>query len=159
MAIEIERKFLVRDNSWRELGEGIYCRQGYLSTDIERTVRIRTIGEKGFLTIKGKTKKATRHEFEYEIPIKDAEVMLDVLCKRPLIEKTRYIIHANGRVWEIDEFWGDNEGLIIAEVELQNINETIELPEWIGEDVTENPAYYNANLVKNPYKKWDRSMG
>jgi CYTH domain-containing protein len=154
VGIEIERKFLLKNDQWRKLGEGTLYRQGYLSTDKERTVRIRTIGTKGFLTIKGITENATRNEFEYEIPLKDAENLLDVLCKRPLIEKTRYHITANDMVWEIDEFWGENEGLIIAEVELEDINKDIYLPDWIGTEVTENPAYYNANLVKNPYSTW-----
>jgi CYTH domain-containing protein len=130
VGIEIERKFLLKNDQWRKLGEGLLYRQGYLSTDIERTVRVRTIGNMGFLTIKGKTKNATRDEFEYEIPLNDAEV------------------------WEIDEFWGENEGLIIAEVELEDNSKDIYLPDWIGNEVTENPAYYNANLVKNPYSTW-----
>jgi CYTH domain-containing protein len=159
LAIEIERKFLVKDDSWRKLGEGIYYRQGYLSTDIDRTVRIRTIGEKGFLTIKGRSTNATRTEFEYEIPIKDAEVMLDTLCKGPLIEKTRFKINVNDLIWEIDEFWGENAGLIIAEIELEDNDKDIILPEWVGKEVTEDQMYYNANLVKNPYKMWDQSSG
>jgi CYTH domain-containing protein len=154
MSTEIERKFLVKDDNWRSLGSGILYRQGYLSTDVERTVRVRTIGENGYLTIKGKTHNMTRAEFEYDIPLKDAEWMLDNLCKRPLIEKIRYKIPLNDLIWEIDEFKGENEGLIIAEVELKDVNTDIGLPDWIGKEVTDDPRYYNANLVKNPYSDW-----
>lgn len=156
MSIEIERKFLVKNDRWRHLGEGVTYRQGYLSVDIERTVRVRAAGNKGFLTIKGKTTNAARDEFEYNIPVKEANKMLDVLCKRPLIEKTRYEIIIDDLIWEVDEFWGENEGLIIAEVELQDINQKIKLPEWIGEEVTSDPAYYNANLMQNPFSAWKK---
>ena len=159
MSIEIERKFLVTGDQWRIFTEGKDYRQGYLSTDPERTIRIRTIGEKGYLTIKGKTEKATRDEFEYEIPLEDANWMLERLCKRPLIEKIRYEIRFNEFLWEIDEFKGENEGLIIAEIELTDENQEIELPEWVGKEVTENPVYYNANLVLNPYKTWKNTEG
>jgi CYTH domain-containing protein len=158
MSIEIERKFLVKGDQWRKGGNGELYRQGYLSTEIERTVRIRTIGKSGLLTIKGKTQNIQRDEFEYEIPFADAKFMLDLLCKQPLIEKTRYKISQNDLVWEIDEFWGENEGLILAEVELDDANSTIIIPDWIGIEVTENPAYYNANLVKNPFSKWDHTI-
>jgi CYTH domain-containing protein len=154
MGIEIERKFLVKNDQWRILGEGKLYRQGYLSTDIERTVRVRTVDKKGFLTIKGITENARREEFEYEIPFEEAKWMMDELCKPPLIEKTRYRITDKNLVWEVDEFWGENEGLIIAEVELRDINQTICIPDWIGKEVTENPVYYNANLVKHPYSQW-----
>ena len=154
MGTEIERKFLVKNNQWRKLGEGELYRQGYLSTDIERTVRIRTVGKKGFLTIKGISQNTRRDEFEYEIPLEEAKWMLDVLCIRPLIEKTRHKIADKDLVWEIDEFWGENTGLIIAEVELRDVNRTISVPDWIGKEVTDDPAYYNANLVKRPYSKW-----
>jgi CYTH domain-containing protein len=156
MSIEIERKFLVKGDQWRNKGKGTLYRQGYLSTDIERSVRVRIIGQKGYLTIKGKTINATRTEFEYEISFEDATEMLGNLCQRPLIEKNRYILKENDLVWEIDEFWGDNEGLIIAEVELVDVDKEIRLPEWIGEEVTDDPAYYNVNLIKNPYKNWKR---
>ena len=159
MSIEIERKFLVTGDQWRIFTEGKDYRQGYLSTDPERTIRIRTIGEKGYLTIKGKTEKAARDEFEYEIPLEDANWMLERLCKRPLIEKIRYEIRFNEFLWEIDEFKGENEGLIIAEIELTDENQEIELPEWVGKEVTENPVYYNANLVLNPYKTWKNTEG
>ncbi len=159
MNIEIERKFLVTGDQWRNKSKGILYRQGYLATDIERSVRVRIIGKKGYLTIKGKTENAIRTEFEYEIPYEDATQMLENLCWRPSIEKTRYKLHENNLVWEIDEFWGDNEGLIIAEIELDDVNKEIRLPEWIGEEVTGDPSYYNVNLIKNPYKNWKRHSG
>ena len=154
MGIEIERKFLVKNDQWRKLSEGELYRQGYISTDANKTVRIRTIGKKGYLTIKGITKNAIRDEFEYEIPIEDANEMLEGFCERPLIEKTRYKITVDRRIWEIDEFLGENEGLIIAEVELDDVNDDFVLPNWIGKEVTEDPRYYNANLVKDPYSNW-----
>lgn len=156
MSIEIERKFLVIGEKWRDLGHGEMYRQGYLSTEMDRTVRIRTISDKGFLTIKGKTQNATRNEFEYEIPFSDAEFMLDELCQRPVIEKTRYTITQDDLTWEIDEFWGENKGLIIAEVELKDVNKKISIPDWIGREVTDDPAYYNANLVIKPFSTWIR---
>jgi len=156
MGIEIERKFLVKNNQWRRLGGGKIYRQGYLSTDIERTVRIRTVGESGYLTIKGITQKTRRKEFEYDIPFEEANWMLNDLCKRPLIEKTRYKISDKDLIWEVDEFWGENEGLIIAEVELRDVDQSISIPDWIGKEVTEDPAYYNANLVKHPYSQWEK---
>jgi CYTH domain-containing protein len=154
MGIEIERKFLLKNDDWRKLGDGILYRQGYLSTDSERTVRVRTVGKKGFITIKGISQNTRREEFEYEIPFEDVERMLGVLCKRPLIEKTRYKINNENLIWEVDEFWGENEGLIIAEVELKDIHQSISIPDWIGMEVSEDRAYYNANLVTHPYSQW-----
>jgi len=154
MGKEIERKFLVKGNAWRRLATGILYRQGYLSIVKERTVRVRIIGTKGFLTIKGITVGATRTEFEYEIPVKDANIMLDELCERPIIEKNRYKINHAGLIWEIDEFAGENKGLIIAEVELDDETQKVQLPEWIGEEVTDDPRYFNVNLIKKPYKSW-----
>ena len=154
MAQEIERKFLVAGDAWRALAEGVVYRQGYLSTDVERTLRVRVAGPKGTLTVKGITVGATRAEFEYEIPLTDAEAMLDALCIRPLIEKTRHKIEFDGLVWEVDVFAGDNHGLVIAEVELAREDQAFRLPDWIGEEVTDDPRYYNANLVAHPYKDW-----
>jgi len=159
MSIEIERKFLVTGDEWRSTIKGTLYRQGYLSTEIERSVRVRIIGKMGYLTIKGKTENAIRMEFEYEIPYEDATQMLGKLCQHPFIEKTRYKLNENDLVWEIDEFWGDNEGLIIAEVELDDVDKEIKLPEWIGEEVTNDPKYYNVNLIKNPFKDWKRNSG
>ena len=154
MAKEIERKFLVRDNTWRGQDGGKRYRQGYLSIVKERTVRVRTTGDKGFITIKGMSVGATRSEYEYEIPLADANEMLDRLCERPLIEKTRYRVSHEGLVWEIDEFEGDNRGLTIAEVELKDETQSVTLPGWIGQEVTGDPRYFNANLVANPFSQW-----
>jgi CYTH domain-containing protein len=154
MPLEIERKFLVRGENWRRLGEGMPYRQGYLSTVPERSVRVRLAGNKGYLTIKGSTVGASRVEYEYEIPTDDAGELLDKLCERPLIEKTRYRVEYDNLTWEIDEFEGDNAGLIVAEVELESEDQAIALPGWIGEEVTGDPRYYNASLISNPYKQW-----
>jgi CYTH domain-containing protein len=156
MAVEIERKYLTSSEEWRGLAEGLDYRQGYLSTTKERTVRVRTIGEQGFLTIKGITIGATRAEYEYEIPVADAHEMLDELCLRPLIEKRRFRIPHGGLMWELDEFFGENHGLILAEVELESEGQEIELPRWIGREVTGDPRYFNANLVEHPYSTWER---
>ena len=153
MGTEIERKFLVREGPWREAGSETY-RQGYLSTVKERTVRVRTINDKGYLTVKGISVGASRQEFEYEIPFEDAEELLDSLCKKPLIEKNRYKLDHGGLTWEIDVFFVDNEGLIVAEVELQSEDQVFERPDWVADEVTSDPRYYNANLINNPYSKW-----
>lgn len=154
MAKEIERKYLVKSTEWKKLAKGTSYRQGYLSTVKERTVRVRTIDDKGFLTIKGITVGASRAEYEYEIPAADANAMLSNLCEKPLIEKNRYKIGHAGLTWEVDEFFGDNEGLIVAEVELTSEDQKIDLPSWVGEQVTSDPRYFNSNLTKNPYKNW-----
>lgn len=154
MAKEIERKFLVVGDSWRSLGIYELYRQGYLSTVAERTVRVRIIGSMAFLTIKGLTEGVSRLEFEYPIPLADAQLMLDNLCERPLIEKIRYKIAFGQHIWEIDEYHGDNQGLIVAEIELQDETEKFELPEWIGAEVSDDPRYYNANLVAYPFTRW-----
>ena len=159
MPVEIERKFLVKGDSWRNLATGSFYRQGYISLAPERIVRVRTIENKGFLTIKGVTKGFSRAEYEYEIPLHDANEMLDQLCERPLIEKNRYKIEYKGLVWEVDDFLGDNQGLILAEVELIEENQEIALPGWIGEEVTGDPRYYNASLVKYPFNKWPKETG
>lgn len=154
MGREIERKFLVTGYGWRGLAQPVRYRQGYLSTVRARVVRVRTAGDRGFLTIKGETTGISRSEYEYEIPVADADEMLTLLCEKPLIEKNRVTAAAGDVMWEIDEFLGDNEGLILAEVELQHADQRITLPEWIGEEVSGDPRYFNANLVKNPYSKW-----
>lgn len=154
MAQEIERKYLVKGTAWRSLGKGTVTRQGYLSSMKERTVRVRIAGEKGFLTIKGVSKGITRAEFEYAIPVAEAAAMLDGLCERPVIEKTRYVVESGEYTWEIDEFHGDNAGLIVAEVELQSPDEKPPLPDWVGEEVSSDPRYFNSNLVKKPFKTW-----
>ena len=154
MGKEIERKFLVQGEAWRSLAEGSVYRQGYLSTEKERVVRVRTIGNEGFLTIKGITVGSTRLEYEYPIPVADANEMLDKLCERPLIEKTRYKIESGGHTWEIDEFGGENQGLVVAEVELSAESEAVDLPDWIGEEVTADPRYFNSNLIAHPFSTW-----
>ncbi len=154
MGIEIERKFLLKNDVWRDLAEGVYYRQGYLNSARERTVRVRTINEKGFLTIKGVADGATRLEFEYEIPKDECNIMLDDLAEKPVIEKNRYKVDYKGFVWEIDEFFGENRGLIVAELELESEDQKFEIPEWIGEEVTGDPRYFNSNLINHPYTKW-----
>ncbi len=153
MGKEIERKFLVRGEAWRALASGVRYRQGYLSTVKERTVRVRTVGERGYLTVKGITVGATRKEFEYEIPAADAAALLE-LCEQPLVEKVRYRIPADGLTWEVDEFEGVNRGLIVAECELASEEQRIELPPWIGAEVTGDPRYFNSNLIAHPFTTW-----
>ena len=154
MPKEIERKFLVTGDGWRGQGSGTHYRQGDLSTDKERTVRVRTVDDKAFITVKGLSIGAARSEYEYEIPIADANEMLDRLCERPLIEKTRYRIPSAAVVWEVDEFAGENLGLIVAEVEIDREDQQVSLPVWVGREVTDDPRYYNANLVAHPYSRW-----
>ena len=154
MGEEIERKFLVEGDAWRETAEGTRVRQGFLSTEAERTVRVRVAGRRGTITVKGKNVGARRAEFEYEIPAAEAERMLDTLCKRPLIEKVRYTLAVSSHTWEIDVFEGENAGLVVAEIELGSEDEAFEKPEWVGEEVTDDPRYFNSNLVANPYRHW-----
>ena len=154
MPKEIERKFLLRNEDWYVAGTGVRYRQGYLCTVPERTVRVRLIREQGFLTVKGITVGAARAEYEYEIPAGEAAEMLDELCERPLIEKTRYRVEHHGMVWEIDKFAGDNAGLIIAEVELEEEDQAVVLPDWVGKEVTGDRRYYNANLIAEPFSEW-----
>jgi adenylate cyclase len=152
---EIERKFLVCGDTWRnEVASSHRFRQGYLSTVKERTVRVREVDGTGLLTIKGITIGTTRREYEYPIPAGDAATMLDELCERPLIEKTRHLVIHGGHTWEIDEFAGVNDGLIVAEVELADADEVVELPDWIGAEVSDDPRYFNANLIAHPYTEW-----
>jgi adenylate cyclase len=154
MGKEIERKFLVKGDAWRALADGTSYRQGYLNSARERTVRIRTINDRAFLTVKGLTVGATRTEYEYEIPLADCSAMLDVLAEKPIIEKKRYKIPFAGLTWEIDEFFGDNTGLIVAEVELQSEGQAFRKPEWVGEEVTSDARYFNSNLIRHPYTRW-----
>ena len=153
MAQEIERKFLVDTARWRPAGPGIALRQGYLSSQPERTVRVRLEGGAGKLTIKGITTGVTRTELEYEIPAADAEQLL-ALCERPLIEKVRHTEQHEGKTWEIDVFGGENEGLVMAELELGSEDEPFTAPPWAIEEVSHDPRYYNANLGKAPYRTW-----
>jgi len=156
MGKEIERKFLVKSDDWKKLGKPTFYRQGYLSSIKERTVRVRTVADKGFLTIKGVTVGISRSEYEYSIPLEEANAMLDNLCERPLIEKNRAVIEHAGLKWELDEFFGDNEGLVVAEVELKEENQKIEIPGWIGNEVSGDPRYFNSNLAKHPFKNWNK---
>ena len=153
MAVEIERKFLVVGDQWRSLGTGVHYSKGYLCRDPERTVRVRRAGEKAYLTIKGRTDGISRQEFEYEIPLADATAML-ALCDRPPIEKIRYCIPQGDLVWEVDEFLGANEGLVIAEIELRSPSQTFPKPDWVGPEVSGLSRYYNASLVSYPYSQW-----
>ena len=152
MGREIERKFRVKKGVWRDQKATKY-RQGYLSTEKTRTVRVRTIEDKGYLTIKGISIGASRLEFEYEIPLQDADALLEI-CEKPLIEKNRHKVENDGFVWEVDEFFGENQGLIVAELELETEDQYFSRPEWLAEEVTGDPRYFNSNLVKNPYTKW-----
>ena len=155
MAIEVEHKFLLSSDAWRsEIDHSVYYKQGYLSGSPLSSVRVRISDTQAWLNIKSATIGTSRHEFEYEIPLADANTILDELCHKPLIEKQRHFVHHQGHVWEIDEFTGDNAGLIVAEVELSQIGESFAKPAWIGVEVTEDLRYYNNNLCKNPYKNW-----
>ncbi len=155
MGIEIERKYLVTGDTWRaEATDVLSLRQGYLSTDPECAVRVRVSGSSAFLTIKGKNIRGAAPEFEYPIPAADAADLLDTLAKKPLIEKKRHLIPRDGLVWEVDEFLGQNAGLILAEVELESAGQAVPLPAWIGREVTGDPRYYNASLVANPFLSW-----
>jgi len=153
MTQEIERKFLVLGDAWRT-EDGIRIRQGYLHNDANGTVRVRTKGERAYLTVKGELTGITRTEFEYEIPLEDANQILDELCQRPLIEKIRHEVHMDGFTWEIDKFLDENAGLVVAEIELEDETQEFPKPDWLGEEVSQDARYLNANLVKYPYSKW-----
>ena len=153
MGVEIERKFLVV-SGFHPAGEGVLYRQGYLSTDPERVVRVRLAGESGFLTIKGRVEKGCCPEYEYPIPAADAAEMLDSLCAGNEVRKTRYRLPFRGYVWEVDVFEGVNRGLVLAEVEMESIEARPELPEWIDEEVTGDRRYFNACLSECPFSKW-----
>lgn len=154
MGVEIERKFLVAGEGWRAQGEPVLLRQGYLSSHAERTVRVRIEGGRAVLTIKSKNVGAARGEWEYEIPVAEAAELLDGLCERPLIEKYRRRIPCGGFVWEVDEFLGENAGLVVAEIELPAEDAAFDKPEWVGEEVTHDLRYLNSRLIKQPYSTW-----
>ena len=154
MAVEIERKFLLKNDSWRDIVlRSHILKQGYLASSPLPTVRVRTIDDKAFLTIKGRTQGISRVEYEYEIPREEAIEMLKLSAQTP-IEKTRYIVEAHGHTWEIDVFEGSNAGLVLAEVELNSEDEEVILPDWIQREVTDDARYYNSALSKNPYSTW-----
>ena len=148
MPLEIERKFLVTGTAWRS-PDAQRLVQGYLSRDKARTVRVRIAGPLAFLTIKGATSGASRVEFEYPIPLADAEALLG-LCEGPLIDKVRHRVAFGGLLWEVDEVLGENAGLVVAEVELEREDQAVDLPPWVGEEVTHDPRYFNSNLVNRP---------
>ncbi|MBT3251142.1 MAG: CYTH domain-containing protein [Candidatus Marinimicrobia bacterium] len=154
MKTEIERKFLVINNKYKELAEGTFYHQGYLNWQKERIVRVRKINDKGFLTVKGITMGATRLEYEYEIPVNDANDLLNEICEKPTIRKYRFKIPFAGLIWEVDEFLDDNRGLIVAEIELEYEKQTFNKPDWIGDEVTYDHRYFNSNLIKNPINTW-----
>lgn len=154
MGIEIERKFLVSGKGWQKGASVTRYRQGYLSFDPERSVRVRLAEDQAFLTIKGKSEGAARVEFEYPLPVADAVELLEGLCRKPLIEKDRYRVPYAGLTWEVDVFLGANAGLVLAEVELESADRKIELPPWVGEEVTGDRRYFNLYLVQYPYSTW-----
>lgn len=154
MAQEIERKFLVDRDLVSLPDNGQRIVQGYIKTRSKTAVRVRIKGGRGFLTIKGENRGAVRAEFEYEIPLDDAEAMLEDLCARPILEKTRYEISVGAHIWELDVFAGENEGLWVAEVELASESESFEKPDWVGPEVTGDVRYYNSSLIEHPYKDW-----
>jgi len=155
MGKEIERKFLVKESNWQKSSKGLLIQQGYIVIRKEKVVRIRIMNDTGYLTIKGPTTGATRNEYEYEIPMKDARQMLNNLCEKPILEKHRYKLNHGGMNWEIDIFHRDNEGLIVAEIELEYEDQKFEKPDWVDMEVTDDPKYFNSNLVKNPFNKWN----
>jgi adenylate cyclase len=154
MAKEIERRFLVLPRKWSDLGGGKPIRQGYLSATKQSSVRVRTYGDHGYVTVKGHTSGVTRDEYEYEIPLADAKEIMDTLCEHPPIEKTRYRIVFKGHTWEVDEYAGANHGLTVAEVELKDAKEDVELPDWVDREISGDPRYYNSNLSIKPFSTW-----
>lgn len=153
MPKEIERKFLVVSDGYKSSLRKYY-KQGYLSVEPDKTVRVRVVGDKGFLTVKGRNNGISRTEYEYEIPAADANDMLDNLVNTGVIEKWRYVCVVDGKKWEVDEFLGDNAGLVVAEIELQSEDEPFTKPAWAGDEVSGDERYYNSSLSQNPYKNW-----
>ncbi len=152
---EIERKFLLANDDWRaQVDAGVVMRQGYLAATEKSSVRVRIAGEQANLNIKSATLGITRQEYEYPIPLADANELLDTLANGPLIEKTRYHVRHGSHTWEIDVFAGDNQGLVVAEIELSAEDEVFERPAWLGDEVSDDPRYYNVCLVKHPFKNW-----
>ena len=155
MATEIERKFLLASDDWRtEVEESIRLVQGYLSRGEQSAVRVRIKGDTAQLNIKQTSDGISRLEYEYPVPLDDAREILDRVALRPLIDKTRHHVHRGAHLWEIDEFHGDNAGLIIAEIELTDPNESFERPAWLGQEVSDDPRYYNSRLSEFPYSQW-----
>ena len=155
MATEIERKFLVRNDDWRtDAPDGVAMRQGYLAGNDQCSIRVRISGDQAHLNIKSATLGVTRTEYEYSIPVNEADEMLNNLCAGPLIEKVRHHVKHGQHVWDIDVFEGDNRDLVVAEIELKDKDEPFDRPAWLGEEVSDDPRYYNVCLVSNPYKNW-----
>lgn len=154
MGIEIERKFLVRGESWREGAIAVRYRQGYICAGLGRTVRVRTRGDEGILTIKGRTSGIARIEYEYPIPLAEAEYLLEILCDQPLIDKYRFRVDFQGFTWEVDEFLGENQGLIMAEIELAREDQAFPIPPWAGREVSGDSRYFNASLAHYPFSLW-----
>jgi len=158
MAHEIERKFLVISDKWRDdVSSSDYFRQGYLANNANCSIRVRVSDHKGYLNLKSATLDIQRTEYEYEIPRHEAEEMLDRFCEDPLIEKNRYYVPHDQHLWEIDVFAGANTGLIVAEIELDDIEEPFTKPAWVGQEVSDDPRYYNVCLAKHPFNEWDKS--
>jgi len=155
MSVEIERKFLVEGDTWRsQVASESHIMQGYLASSPEVTVRVRVKGNQAFLTIKGESRGVARSEYEYPIPVVDAEEMLRDLAVLPPIDKVRHRIPLGGHVWELDVFAGENAGLVMAEIELSSEDEDFDLPDWAGQEVSDDQRYFNVNLAKNPYRRW-----
>jgi adenylate cyclase len=155
MGVEIERKYLVNPTIWKQTAklDGLKCVQTYLSTDPNKTIRVRVMGDKAYITIKGKTNHLSRTEFEYEIPLNEGEELIQLFGDK-VLEKTRYIIPLGHHNWEVDVFEGNNKGLIVAEIELESEDEKFEKPNWLGEEVSHDPRYYNACLQQTPFCDW-----
>ncbi len=156
MALEIEHKFLVKSVAYRGLVKPVLYRQGYLAVLPDKIIRVRTVGDAGFITIKARVSVLTRKEFEYEIPLNDTLEMLSEMCIGPIIEKYRYTINYQGFKWEVDEFLGDNTGLIVAEIEVPGEDQLFGKPDWVGDEVTHDPRYLNSNLSKFPFNTWNK---
>jgi adenylate cyclase len=154
MGVEIERKFRLTGNAWRALGEPVLLRQGYLSSNPDRTVRVRVEGGQGALTIKGRSVGATRAEWEYPMPLADANELLERLCEQPIIEKYRRRIAIGAHTWEVDEFLGANAGLVVAEIELASEDQPFDKPDWVGQEVTDDRRYFNSSLIRHPFSQW-----
>ena len=154
MGMEIERKFLLLNEDWKVGATGTFLHQGYLNRHPQRSVRVRVKGQQAFMTIKGMVSEISRFEYEYPIPLDDAEHMLKELCEPPTLEKTRYLVEYEGMCWEIDEFHGENAGLVVAEIELENEEQPFAKPPWLGEEVSQDSRYLNINLSRHPYCQW-----
>ena len=154
MGVEIEHKFLVKGDGWRRQGQPVLIRQGYLSSHPERVVRVRIYGDEAFMTIKSKMLGMSRGEWEYPLPLADAQEFLDRLCEQPIIEKYRRRIEFGGFTWEVDEFLGVNAGLVVAEIEVPSEDQAFERPDWVGDEVTDDSRYLNSNLIAHPFSAW-----